>query len=177
MENAEVANRSLLTLAGELADRDALGVPAWCAVERSLDIIGTRSAMILLREVFYGAHRFEDLARRTGLTDAVAAKRLRQLVEDGLLEKRPYREAGARTRQEYVLTDRGRSLFPLLAALVRWGQGLEDGGQGVDFLHAGCGARLIPAVRCQAGHDVPVEEAEAWLARDPSLPGGSGHTR
>jgi DNA-binding HxlR family transcriptional regulator len=171
MESDGVADGATLTLAGQFADRDAWGVPEWCAMERSLDIIGTRSAMMLLREAFYGAHRFEDLVRRTGLTDAVSAKRLRQLVEDGLLERRPYREAGARTRLEYVLTDRGRSLFPLLAAFVRWGQGLEDGGQGVEFLHAGCGARLVPAVRCEAGHDVPVEEAEAWLAREAAVPG------
>jgi DNA-binding HxlR family transcriptional regulator len=174
MRSDDAADGAVLTLAGEFADRDAWGAPGWCAIERSLDLIGTRSAMMLLREAFYGARRFEDLVRRTGLTDAVSAKRLRQLVEDGLLERRPYQEAGARTRQEYVLTDRGRSLFPLLAALVRWGQGLEDGGQGVELLHAGCGARLVPAVRCEAGHDVPVEEAEAWLAREAAAPGGTG---
>jgi DNA-binding HxlR family transcriptional regulator len=166
MKSDDPAGGAVLALAGEFAGRDASGAPEWCAIERSLDIIGTRSAMMLLREAFYGARRFEDLVRRTGLTEAVSAKRLRRLVEDGLLKRRPYREAGARTRQEYVLTDRGRALFPLLAALVRWGQELEDGGQGVELLHAGCGARLVPTVRCEAGHDVPVEEAEAWLARE-----------
>lgn len=167
MESEDLARGdAVLTLAGGFADRDAWGAPEWCAIEKSLDVIGTRSAMILLREAFYGARRFDDLVRRTGLTETIAARRLRELVDDGLLEQRPYREPGARTRKEYVLTGRGQALFPLLVALMRWGQGLEDGGQGAEFLHAGCGARLVPAVRCEAGHDVPIAEAEAWLARE-----------
>lgn len=58
----------------------------------------------MLREAFYGTRRFDELARRVGITDAAAATRLRQLVDRGLLERRPYREPGQRTRQEYRLT-------------------------------------------------------------------------
>ena len=163
---------AVFTRAGGFADRDAWGAPPWCAIERSLDLIGTRSAMVLLREAFYGGRRFDELVRRTGLAETVAAKRLRQLVDDGLLEQRPYRVPGARTRHEYVLTDRGRALFALVVALVRWGHGLPDGDRGVELVHAGCGAPLIPAVRCTAGHDVPIDQAEARLERDRAQAAG-----
>lgn len=151
---------------GEFEDRDAWAAPSWCAVERSMELIGTRSAMVLVREAFYGGRRFDELVRRTGLAETVAAKRLKQLVEDGLMEQRPYREPGTRTRLEYVLTDRGRELFPLFVALVRWGHGVDGEQRGVDLVHADCGARLVPAVKCEAGHDVTLEETEAWLARE-----------
>jgi DNA-binding MarR family transcriptional regulator len=96
----------------------------------------------------------------------VAAKRLRQLVADGLMERRPYRDPGARTRQEYVLTERGRALFPIFVALMRWGQSSDGGPRGVDITHAGCGALLVPAVHCEAGHEVQVGQTEVRLVRD-----------
>lgn len=105
-------DQPVMTLTGPFADRDAWTAKGWCSIERALEVVGTRSAMILLREMYYGATRFEELVRRTGLSEAVTAGRLKQLVEDGLLARRPYREPGARTRSAYVLTDRGRALFP-----------------------------------------------------------------
>jgi len=157
---------SAFTLAGRLADRDSVIATQWCAVERAMEVIGTRSAMVLVREAFYGGHRFDELVRRTGLAETVAAKRLRQLVADGLMEQRPYREPGARTRHEYVLTDRGRALFPLFVALMRWGQAIDGERRGADLVHQGCGERLVPAVRCEAGHDVTIDETTAWLVKD-----------
>lgn len=72
----------------------------------------------------------------------MAAKRLRKMVQDGLLAQQPYREPGARTRYEYVLTGTGRGLFPVVAALARWGQTPDPDGTGVELVHAGCGAWL-----------------------------------
>ncbi|WP_069766910.1 helix-turn-helix domain-containing protein [Streptomyces sp. LUP30] len=159
------SEEAVFTRVGEFADRDAFTAAGWCAMERSLQVVGTRSAMMLVREAFYGGRRFDDLVRRTGLAETVASKRLRQLVADGLMERTPYREPGARTRYEYVLTARGRDLFPLFVALMRWGQPAEDGVRGgVELTHAGCGATLVPAVRCEAGHDVPIGETEARIA-------------
>ncbi|WP_328492009.1 helix-turn-helix transcriptional regulator [Streptomyces sp. NBC_00414] len=157
---------TVFTLAGDFADRDAWTATGWCAVERSLESIGTRSAMMLVREAFYGGRRFDELVRRTGLAETVASKRLRQLVTDGLMERRPYREPGTRTRHEYVLTDRGRALFPLFVALMRWGQTADGEQRGVDLVHADCGALLVPSVHCEAGHDVPIEETVVRLVRD-----------
>jgi DNA-binding HxlR family transcriptional regulator len=155
---------AVVTPQGRLAERD--GQPGWCPIERALERVGPRSAMVLLREVFYGTRRFDDLARRTGLSDAVAAKRLKQLVADGLLTQRPYREPGDRTRYEYLLTERGRAMFDILVALVRWGDGLCADPGGIDLVHAGCGAPVAPLVRCAAGHEVGLAQTEARLRRD-----------
>jgi DNA-binding HxlR family transcriptional regulator len=156
----------VITPISGLADRESLAEQVWCPVERALERVGTRSAMILLREAFYGERRFDELARRTGLSVAVASKRLKQLVADGLLERQPYREQGERTRYEYVLTERGRELFALLVALADWGLRLDGDQGGIEFLHAGCGSRLNVTVRCEAGHEVQAGHAQARLVSD-----------
>ena len=164
----------LITPTGRLTGRATAAGEGWCPIERALERVGTRSAMILLREVFYGGRRFDDLARSTGLSDAVAAKRLKQMVADGLLTQRPYRDPGARTRSEYVLTERGRELFALLVALADWGLRLDGERDGVEFVHAGCGARLEVAVRCADGHEVGTDEAAARLLSDRPQPEPAG---
>ena len=170
MTVTEPADAPVIAPVGRLAGRSSAANPTtgkgWCPIEGALERVGTRSAMILLREVFYGARRFDDLARLTGLTDAVAAKRLKQLVADGLLAQRPYREPGSRTRYEYVLTERSQELFALLVAFADWGRRLDADRDGVEFVHAGCGAPLQAAVRCADGHDVAPGQAEARLVSD-----------
>ena len=153
-----------MTRVGAFRDRDAWPAEGWCRIERALEVIGTRSALIVLREAFYGGRRFDDLARRTGLSDAVAAKRLRQLVDDGVLAQQPYQEPGARTRYEYVLTERGRALFPIIVALMRWGDQLDGPGP-IKMTHADCGEPLEATVTCRAGHAVAVEDTNVGLAR------------
>jgi DNA-binding HxlR family transcriptional regulator len=155
----------VVTLTGRFADRDQWTAEGWCSLERALKLIGTRSAMILIREAFYGGRRFEDLARRTGLSDAIAAKRLKQLVEDGLMIRHPYQVPGARTRHEYVLTSRGRALFPVLVSLIRWGDGLTTWRGAIELTHADCGAPVDSVVECAAGHRVPLGQTEAALDR------------
>lgn len=105
---------------GHLADLDAWD-PAGCSIARTLDVIGTRSAILILREAYYGARRFDSFTGRVGITDAAAAKQLRKLTEAGLLERRPYQESGQRTRHEYVLTQKGLDLLPAVVALWQWG--------------------------------------------------------
>src|SRR3954447_20066392 len=92
-----------------------------CTIARSLDVLTTRSAFLILREAFYGTARFDDFAERVGISDAVTAARLRELVDEGLLEREDSREPGQRTRQRYRLTDKGADLFPALVALMQWG--------------------------------------------------------
>ena len=98
-----------LLLDGRLADPDRSAAGEACPIERTMSVVGTRSAMVLLREAAYGTTRFDDFVRRSGLTEAVVAGRLRELVSEGLLVREPYREPGQRARQAYVLTDAGRS--------------------------------------------------------------------
>ncbi|NES31245.1 winged helix DNA-binding protein [Micromonospora terminaliae] len=156
---------AVISLTGRFADRDAWQAEGWCRIEHALELIGTRSAMILMREIYYGGRRFDDLARRTGLTEAVAAKRLKQLVADGLLQRRPYQDPGKRTRYEYVLTDLGRDLFPVLVALIQWGERLGRPG-GVELVHVGCGSPLGVVVSCAKGHEVALPDTAARLVAD-----------
>lgn len=156
----------VFTLDGPLAERDRFTAAGWCPLERTLDLIGTRSAMTLLREVFYGATRFDDLARRAGVTPAVASQRLKQLVGGGLLERKPYREPGARTRYEYALTDRGAEVFPIIAALMRLGDMLpRDKEATIALSHAGRGEPIVPEVHCAAGHTVHPGDTVASIGR------------
>jgi DNA-binding HxlR family transcriptional regulator len=156
----------VVQLQGRLANRDDWTADR-CSLAKALDVVGTRSALLLMREAYYGTRRFDDFAHRVGITEAVAAKRLRELVEAGLLERRPYREPGQRTRQEYVLTAMGRDLAPAALALMQWGDRYLTGEQGppLTLLHTDCGAPLGVAVRCAAGHDVPLDEVAVRLAR------------
>ncbi|MEW2548164.1 helix-turn-helix domain-containing protein [Streptomyces sp. NPDC047002] len=165
-------DQDVISLVGPFAERDAWTAQGWCAVERALEVVGTRSTMILLREMYYGAHRFEDLVRRTGLSEAVAASRLKQMVADGLLARRPYREPGARTRYEYVLAQAGRRLFPMFVALLEWGRSLEEPEHGVELVHGGCGEPLEATVRCTGGHDVEMADTQARIARFHRSPEG-----
>src|SRR5215472_6472087 len=109
-----------MQLVGRVADRDTW-IGDRCSIDAAFGVLGTRSAVLLLREAYYGATRFDEFVRRAGITEAVAAARLRELVDVGVLERRPYRKPGARTREEYVLTRAGAELMPVLLALMQWG--------------------------------------------------------
>jgi len=126
-----------------------------CTVARSLDVLSTRSAFLILREAFYGATRFDEFTARARISEPVAAARLRELVDEGLLAREDYREPGQRTRQRYRLTDKGAEFFPVLVALMRWGDRWIDGHGGpVELRHRDCGERVGVEVRCAAGHEV-----------------------
>lgn len=135
-----------------------------CTLARALDVISTRSAFLILREAFYGTTRFDDFASRAGISEPVAANRLRELVEQGLLEREDYREPGQRTRQRYRLTDKGADLLPALAALMQWGdRWLDDAGGPVELRHRECGQPVRVELRCAADHHVHGDELD--LAR------------
>lgn len=153
---------------GAFSARDDWAAKGWCRIERSLDLIGTRSAMLVLRELLYGGTRFDELARRTGLSEAVVAGRLKQFYDDGIVSRRPYQEAGKRTRDEYVLTERGRDLFPIVVALIQWGETLSDDVKtGVELVHRECAAPLAARVVCADGHEVPLDRAAVRLKHEP----------
>jgi DNA-binding HxlR family transcriptional regulator len=138
-----------------------------CAIAAALDVVGTRSAFMILREAFYGTARFDDFAERAGISEPVTAARLRELVEMGLLEREAYREPGERTRQRYRLTARGGELFPVLAALHQWGEHWLPTGGGVEFRHRDCGERVAVQLRCAGDHAVGADELELAPRRLP----------
>ncbi len=140
-------------LEGRFADRDTW-TPTRCPIAKAFSVIGTRSAILVLREAYYGTRRFDDFARRVGLTDSAAAARLRELVEAGLFEKVAYQEPGQRTRYEYHLTQMGRDLMPAIVALIAWGDTYLQGDDGpaLALTHLGCGEDVAIEARCKAGH-------------------------
>ncbi|UYP18484.1 helix-turn-helix transcriptional regulator [Rhodococcus sp. Z13] len=140
-----------------------------CSVQRTLEVIGEKWTMIVLREVFNGVRRFEQMRRHTGISEAVLSARLRTLVEAGVLDTVPYREEGRRTRHEYRLTDKGRDLYPILVALLQWGDKYcaDDDGPALLIEHAGCGAPVEAIVRCTEGHG-PLRPDEARTRPGPT---------
>ena len=149
-----------LKLIGRLSPREGWTADR-CTLAKSLDVISTRSAFLILREAFYGTTRFDDFAQRVGISEPVAATRLRELVEQGLLVRENYREAGQRTRQHYRLTEKGADLFPALAALMQWGdRWLDDQGGPLDLSHRGCGETVSVQLRCASGHHVSTDDVD-----------------
>ncbi len=127
-----------------------------CTIQRALDVMGDRWALIVLREVFQGIRRFDDLTVRTAIPRQVLTARLRRLVESGVLKRVPYQEPGQRGRSEYRLTQKGLDLYPVLVALQQWGDAYlgDPEGPPAVFVHRGCDEPVDLVLRCRAGHEV-----------------------
>ena len=152
-------------LQGALADRDAWSAVGDCPIEQTMSVVGTKSAMLIMREAYYGTTRFDDFARRVGITKAATSARLAELVDLGLLTRRPYRQPGQRTRDEYVLTEAGTDFMPVVWAMFEWGQQHLPGRNRLRLTHLGCGADATVEVRCTEGHPVPPDELGVELTK------------
>lgn len=130
--------------------------PTPCSIARTLQLVGEKWSLLVLRDVFTGVRRFEDMHRRIGAPRQVLADRLGSLVEAGILRRHPYRDPGQRTRYEYRLTPAGMDLYPVLVALLRWGDRHLDNpdGPSVDLAHRDCGEPVDLVLRCRAGHEL-----------------------
>jgi DNA-binding HxlR family transcriptional regulator len=145
---------------------------AFCPIAGAIDVVGAKSAFLLLREAFYGTSRFDDFAERAGISQPVTAARLRELVDDGLLAREPYQEPGQRTRMQYRLTEKGAEFFPVLAALMEWGQRWVRPAP-LEFRHRDCGEAVHPELRCARGHQVAAGDLDLVVAETQG-PAGSG---
>jgi DNA-binding HxlR family transcriptional regulator len=123
-----------------------------CPIARSLEVIGERWTLLIVRDAFYGVSRFSDFRDHLAIPRAVLTDRLALLAEHGILE----RAAASSGRDEYALTAKGRELWPVIRSLVAWGNEhyLPDGRRR-QFTHAGCGGAVDPAGRCEACAAVP----------------------
>ena len=127
--------------------------PRVCSIARTLDVVGERWALLVVREVFLGNHRFDQMVRRTGAPRDTLTARLRTLVEAGVLERRQYSDHPPRF--EYQLTDAGRDLYPVILSLLHWGDVHLAGRDGPPLvLEHSCGHRLVPEVTCHACREV-----------------------
>jgi DNA-binding HxlR family transcriptional regulator len=157
-------------LAGQLARRGSEPLGEGCPIDVAMRAIGTRSAILLLREAYYGVTRFDEFAARTGLTEATTAGRLRTLVEQGVLEKEPYQEPGQRKRYEYKLTASGDALMPVVFALAQWGNEHQTAAP-IRLSHSECDAPVTIKAVCSAGHAVAMDQLIVdQLERGPQVP-------
>lgn len=155
----------IMRLRGKLEDRDVWPTRGVCPIEKAMGVVGSRNAMLIMREALYGTSRFEDFGHRVGMSDATTAANLKALVEAGLLAKSSYKEAGHRTRSEYVLTEAGRDLTPIVVGLFNWGMKHAAAPPPLAIDHEGCGTHVDLRLVCDAGHDVPAEALELRVSR------------
>ena len=127
-----------------------------CSIGAAVKIIGERQTFLVLREAFNGVRRFDDMQRRTAMPRQVLSDRLARLVGEGLLGKVPYQDSGQRRRYEYRLTAKGLDLYPLLVALMAWGDQYAAGPEGppVQLRHRDCGEPVELRLSCRAGHSL-----------------------
>ncbi|MET8863889.1 helix-turn-helix domain-containing protein [Nonomuraea sp. NPDC004580] len=109
-----------------------------CSIARTMDVIGEPWSPLILRDVWAGVHRFDHIQAGLGISRKVLTERLHHLVEQGVLERRPY---DARPRYEYHLTDKGADLVEMLMVMARWGDRWLAGEAGppVLYRHHACG--------------------------------------
>jgi DNA-binding HxlR family transcriptional regulator len=152
-------------LQGPLADRDAWSAIGECAIEKTMAVVGTKSAMLIMREAYYGTTRFDDFARRVGITKAATSARLAELVDLGLLARRPYRDPGQRSRDEYVLTEAGNEFMPVVWSMFQGGRRHLPGRDRLRLTHVRCGSDAEVEIRCAKGHLVPPDELGMRLVK------------
>lgn len=127
-----------------------------CSIARTMELIGHPWTLLVLRDLFNGVRRFDELTDHLGIARNVLARRLAGLVDAGLVDKVSYREAGQRARHEYRLTESGRALRPVLLAVMQFGDTHLAGPDGppMQVRHADCGAAVQVQLRCERGHEI-----------------------
>ncbi|UNS97239.1 helix-turn-helix transcriptional regulator [Streptomyces tubbatahanensis] len=133
-----------------------------CSLARTLELVGERWTMLVIRDAFYGVRRYSDFLAHLDIPRAVLSTRLRTLTESGVMERRRYEQSPP--RDEYVLTEKGRRLWSALFALLMWGQEFTTGGATVRrrYVHAACGHELEAGGGCRPCERpaVPPEDIE-----------------
>ncbi len=137
-----------------------------CPVARSVDVVGDKWTLLVLRELYMGATRFEEMQIQTGATPQMLTTRLKALEADGMVERRPYSEKPL--RYEYQLTRKGWDFYPVIYALRAWGETWckdEDEGLAVRFVHRACGHDVGLASVCpHCGAPIQRQDLDAVMS-------------
>lgn len=143
-----------------------------CSIAQSLEIIGEWWTLLIVRDAFLGVRRFDDYVERLGISRNVLANRLDTLVDNEILERHPYDEA--RSRYDYVLTDKGRALWPVMVTLRQWGDEwiLGRGNEPLLLEHRNHGHHTTAQLSC----DVCGEPLDARSVRAVDGPGSKADT-
>jgi DNA-binding HxlR family transcriptional regulator len=144
-----------------------------CSIARTLDVAGEPWSPLILRDVWVGIARFDDLQRDLGISRKVLTERLKWLVAQGVLERRQYSERPPRF--EYALTQKGYELCDVLLAISAWGDRWTAGDAGPPVLlrHRACGNETHAEIRCAACGE-PLHAADVDVSPGPGLPASAG---
>jgi DNA-binding HxlR family transcriptional regulator len=144
---------------------------ARCQIVRTLDIVGEKWSLLIVRDAFRGVTRFSEFRSSLGAPSDVLSARLAKLVDAGVLEKRPYRAPGSRERSSYHLTESGRGLALVIGAMVQWGDTFTPYAGGASSVLVDADARepVSLAFVDGSGHPVPAQQVAI-------MPGPAAHT-
>src|ERR1700704_5532346 len=151
-----------------------------CSIAGALEVVGERWSLLIVRDILLGLRRFDELQADLGIARNVLQTRLSRLGEQGVLERVPYQERPL--RHEYRLTEKGLDLWPMIVALMKWGDryATPQGGPAVVIEHRGCGGTIDEHRICEAcgaklnardGIGRPCPRAPPG---HPLMPGGAG---
>lgn len=120
-----------------------------CSIAASLEVIGERWSLLIIRDILLGRRRFGQIQESLGVARNVLTTRLRRLEESGLIEPRPYQQRPL--RYEYFLTEKGLDLWPVLVSLIHWGDKYypQADAPPIVLVHRGCGGKIDDRRICQ----------------------------
>jgi DNA-binding HxlR family transcriptional regulator len=139
-----------------------------CSIAATLELIGERWTLLIIRDAFLGIRRFDDFQRRLGIARNVLQSRLERLVDEGVLRRVEYQQRPRRF--EYRLTSKGVDLWPVLVTLMKWGDkhAFPDGPPMI-MRHAGCGGEVDDRRMCtECGK--PLEAKDVMVEPGPGAP-------
>ncbi|MFE7797810.1 winged helix-turn-helix transcriptional regulator [Nocardia sp. NPDC057440] len=150
--------------------------PANDSIQRVVELLGDRWTILVIREAFFGVHRFSEFARNIGITNRnLLTNRLRLLVDAEIFERTD--EGGGRI--DYRLTARGRDLYPMMMAMMAWGDRhlADPGGPPLTLEHRSCGHPAAPVLVCEHCHE-PIDPRDIDARPGPGFepPGESRGT-
>src|SRR5579863_2723529 len=132
-----------------------------CPIARTLDLVGEWWTLLIVRDAILGAQRFEDF-KATGIADNILSARLKRLIEAGIFKRRRYQTHP--DRYEYLLTEKGRALAPVVLALRSWGKRFTKGPDSSHVVHKACGGDVSLGFQC-AKCDRAIDGTEIAPAR------------
>jgi DNA-binding HxlR family transcriptional regulator len=133
-----------------------------CSIARTLEVVGERWSLLVIREVFHGRRRFSEMQRTLGVARNVLSNRLDRLVDEDILERRAYSERPP--RYEYFLSEKGLDLWPTMMAMMAWGDKYfpQPDGPPAKVVHKDCGGQVNDRRICErCGKELEVREARA----------------
>ncbi len=151
-----------------------------CGIARFLSVLGDRWALLILRESFRGARRFETFREGLDISPTILTRRLKELCEEGILERVAYQERP--TRHEYLLTEKGLDLYTVMMSVVQWGEKHypDERGFNTRLEHSACNHTFtpVPDIRCsECGESVPPTEVRIHMDAKRPAPRAPGESR